>query len=86
MPQAYTGMYVSYFSIKLEKNEIEMRNFLMNISKQGHYVKGTGTSVASPRSGPLFSFQAQGFPLLIVSRTVGALACHLIQAEQNHCL
>lgn len=53
----------------------------MNISKQGHYVKATGTRVASPRSGPPFSFQAEARPLLIVSRTVGAQACLLIQAE-----
>lgn len=54
-------------------------NFLMNISKQGHDWNG---NVARPWRGPSFLFvQAQAFPLLFVSRTVGALACCLIQAE-----
>ena len=61
VPSSFYGD-VNYFSIKLEKIEIETRNFLMNISKQGHYVTGTGTSVASPRLGPPPFFQAQGFP------------------------
>ena len=61
VPSSFYGD-VNYFSIKLEKIEIETRNFLMNISKQGHYVTGTGTSAASPRLGPPPFFQAQGFP------------------------
>lgn len=54
----------------------------MTISKQGHYLAGNGTPVASFWLGPPFLFvHARACPLIIGSRTFGTLACHLIQAE-----
>lgn len=52
----------------------------MNISKQGHYLAGNGTMVASLGLGPPFLFVHAGACLLLIgSRTFGALAFRLIQ-------